>query len=726
MITNRNLDGQAAGSQDLARSARPSPIHAISGKMPCASLGLSLATLLFFSTLGAVPLNPRDMRARFSGTTNGLTAVCSGGGTIVAIGKNGTILTSSDTVTWSARSSGTANDLNGIAYGNGVFAVVEGTSGDETLSSPDGVAWSRQSLGAAAALRAVTFGQGRFVAVGEQGAIWTSTDGVSWSNRPTGVASTLKAVTFGNIFRNGTHPLFVAVGERGALLTSSDGLAWTFRDSGTLLDLNSVASVDTRNGVLANFIALGAAGTAVSSSDGVNWTAVFVPTEQDIFAAAGAGAFGNFAGGVFALAGQNGSFFTSDDGVVWKVQDAATTNNLRGVVHVDGEFLGVGDAGVIRCGFAWIRRTPPTTAHLLSATYGNGKHVVVGSGGTVLTSTDGVDWSGSIAGNETLYSVTYGAGRFVAVGDGLSVLVSTDGVSWATTSLPPLPGAAPPGSVFNPQPLQKVAYGNGSFIASGYYYVAAYPYPRPKDLIVISPDGVNWTVRTNLPLGYNVAGGGIGVTVSAGPDIFLLSGADLSSSTDGVSWTPRLLGTYFPLVLFGSNSFVGLSRFDNAGYAQIAITSSDGLTWYSNTPSYTVPCDGISYGDGSFLAVGSANGTSLFSASVDGSNWTSGVFFEQGVKSATFDGNSFVAVGASGLILQSIPDRLPVQLQMTKSAEGMDLVVVGDPGKTVDLQESNNLLDWNHWLTVTLSSGRTNVPVPATGKERLFLRARSD
>jgi hypothetical protein len=47
-----------------------------------------------------------------------------GNGLFVAVGKGGTILTSPDGVNWTARTSGTRNDLYGVTYGNGTFVAV--------------------------------------------------------------------------------------------------------------------------------------------------------------------------------------------------------------------------------------------------------------------------------------------------------------------------------------------------------------------------------------------------------------------------------------------------------------------------------------------------------------------------------------------------------------------------------------------------------------------------
>jgi hypothetical protein len=49
---------------------------------------------------------------------NTLNGVTYGNGIFVAVGGDGTIITSSDGKTWTSRSSGTSEWLNGVTYGN--------------------------------------------------------------------------------------------------------------------------------------------------------------------------------------------------------------------------------------------------------------------------------------------------------------------------------------------------------------------------------------------------------------------------------------------------------------------------------------------------------------------------------------------------------------------------------------------------------------------------------
>jgi hypothetical protein len=58
------------------------------------------------------------------GTNNWLEGVTYGNGLFVAVGKNGTILTSPDGVNWTERTSPAKAGLNGVTYGNGLFVAV--------------------------------------------------------------------------------------------------------------------------------------------------------------------------------------------------------------------------------------------------------------------------------------------------------------------------------------------------------------------------------------------------------------------------------------------------------------------------------------------------------------------------------------------------------------------------------------------------------------------------
>ena len=93
----------------------------------------------------------------YSGTTNALWGITYGNSTFVTIGSSGTILTSSDGVTWTSRTSGTSNILIGVTYGNGLFVTVGGRT--ILLTSSNVSSWTKRTSGTSENLFGVTYSQ---------------------------------------------------------------------------------------------------------------------------------------------------------------------------------------------------------------------------------------------------------------------------------------------------------------------------------------------------------------------------------------------------------------------------------------------------------------------------------------------------------------------------------------------------------------------------------------
>ncbi|NCX44781.1 MAG: cell wall-binding protein, partial [Betaproteobacteria bacterium] len=69
-----------------------------------------------------------------------------------------------------------------------------------SLSSKDGINWTLAQAPSASTpvLRAIAALSSSFVAVGEKGAIRSSSDGLSWTDRSSGTAQDLHAILVGN------------------------------------------------------------------------------------------------------------------------------------------------------------------------------------------------------------------------------------------------------------------------------------------------------------------------------------------------------------------------------------------------------------------------------------------------------------------------------------------------------------------------------------------------
>lgn len=171
-----------------------------------------------------------------------LTGVAYGTNQFVAVGRHGTILTSTNGQQWVPRTSGVTHDLFRVVFGNGMFVAVgqqqiawhsEWIPQVESiiLTSPDGTTWTQRLRKADFDLREISADNGRFVIAGSlteitqfewkslwRGAVFTSLNGWDWA---------VAAQTFGDL-----RPLGgVAYGNGGWLIYNSDNETWFSKDA---------------------------------------------------------------------------------------------------------------------------------------------------------------------------------------------------------------------------------------------------------------------------------------------------------------------------------------------------------------------------------------------------------------------------------------------------------------------------------------------------------------
>ena len=115
----------------------------------------------------------------------------------------------------------TGHPLRGITFGNSTYVVV-GRSGT-VLTSTDSISWTLRSNVTTEFLCGVSYLNGKFIAVGKNGSLLTSTDGITWDNKTSGISTDLKEISYGN-------GVYVAVGNDGTIISSADTETWTSRD----------------------------------------------------------------------------------------------------------------------------------------------------------------------------------------------------------------------------------------------------------------------------------------------------------------------------------------------------------------------------------------------------------------------------------------------------------------------------------------------------------------
>src|SRR5437016_26281 len=179
---------------------------------------------------------PRD-----SGVTNALRAVTFFGPRIVVTGEAGVVLYADSVADFEPGTllDGPTGDwLEAVAASAQTLVAVGDNSA--VYTSTNGVTWKRQAPSPPLNqwLRGVAFGNGTFVAVGENGLIATSPNGTNWTGRVSGTSAHLNRVAF-------TGNFFTAVGDGGVTLTgTADGSSWIPEKTGATNDLFHAASGD--------------------------------------------------------------------------------------------------------------------------------------------------------------------------------------------------------------------------------------------------------------------------------------------------------------------------------------------------------------------------------------------------------------------------------------------------------------------------------------------------
>jgi len=274
-----------------------------------------------------------------------LYAVISGpGGTRVAVGNSGSILTSTNGGDWQVQNSNVNEDLNGIAHD----------------------------------------GNNTYVVVGRSGIILTSTDAITWTvnifNHPDSISDTrYRAVTWST-----TLNTFLAVGDSGIVARSTNGTDWIAENTNTgkpMLDVIwvtdkflAVGGGTTTTGVLE--------GIVLTSSNGIDWQKQSVGPNvlRSII----------HDGAQYIIAGDNGSIYTSanannDWGVKKSITNSVASEDLKDLSYNAPNYVAVGNNGTVLtttdANSTWMNQgyQDTTTSTLRSVVWDGTRYTVVGT-----------------------------------------------------------------------------------------------------------------------------------------------------------------------------------------------------------------------------------------------------------------------------------------------------------------------------------------------------------
>ncbi len=516
-----------------------------------------------------------------------------------------------------------------------------------------GVAWTTRLQGPRGRVSGLAWNGSLLVTVGNS--IQTSSDVLRWDERMT-------LVSLNDVAWDGR--LFAAVGGSLFAYSSQTGLTWT-RSTTVAGNLGAVAGSGT------TWVGVGGAGMIRTSVDGLTWTSVSSPTTKDLRDVA-------WTGSQFVVVGREGIILTSPDGAAWTVRPGGTIEDFTAVGATSSLMVATTSPSFTSPsvlltspdGGTWTERARALPSGN-SITYAAGRWVVAGDT-KIVTSTDGVSWSVSSSNVGILPSVVHTGAEYVAVGwlggSVAGVYTSPDAQQWALRSyaqrLTTVARSSADGrlAAIGLSEVTLASTDNGATwqfggtlndsISSVFLDVAWFPPANAfvalvgegaNQRIYTSVDGVSWTRRGDAPY-YGALGASPSLIVNVGATVV---GRGLATSSDGVTWTPRIIPTTLAL----EDVFWTGSQFIAVGSSGTIITSPDGVTWTQRTSGTTVALLGVAASPLVTVVVG-ASGTIL--SSPDGVVWDSRTSGSRTLRRVAWTGNEFVAVGGSGTAVRSV------------------------------------------------------------------------
>ena len=195
-----------------------------------------------------------------------LQAIIYAANLFTAVGASGKIYTSASSTSWVSQTSGTSNQLNGIAYSSSLALYVAVGATGTIITSPNSITWTTRTSGTTNNLNAVLWDGTHFVAVGNSGTILTSTNGTTWTANAYSSANNLVDVAY-----DGTS-IYNAVDNTGNVVNASSpptGMAWTATQITTS---SAFPFTNASPSATAFWVAVGFQ-SIYTSTNGTTWTA---------------------------------------------------------------------------------------------------------------------------------------------------------------------------------------------------------------------------------------------------------------------------------------------------------------------------------------------------------------------------------------------------------------------------------------------------------------------
>lgn len=316
--------------------------------------------------------------------------------------------------------------VNDVEFANGIYVAVGGNG--KISTSTDLVTWTARTSGVKINFLNVLFFDGYFYTYGD-GKVLRSSDGVNWA-----ISATLSTTVAGIYLLNGV--LFAVGGSEtlGLVYTSVDGVNFIDSSFGTVHAQKGAAYV---NG---NYIVYGSYGSYSFSQTTNNFTHSFRVFGSSYLQRT------RVIGDAQFITSDAGVFYKTSDNVSYTKVVTGSSSNVMDICSNGSIYVTVGSSGGIYSSSdstSWIARTSGVSGALYSVAYGNGMFLAQKGGSTsVTTSQDGIAWNvytTDLPAGTSLRDIIFDNGIFIGVGTATSytnglVVTSTDGITWNVIS----------------------------------------------------------------------------------------------------------------------------------------------------------------------------------------------------------------------------------------------------------------------------------------------------
>ena len=421
--------------------------------------------------------------------------VAFGNGKFVAVAKQGTtenFIYSSDGKNWTAVDAlESLSDWSSITYGDGKFVVVSESS-NYTALSEDGINWTAVS-DVSGTWKGVAYGDDKFAAVasgGTNSVMWSLTGGVDInlntltvgssanldgfvandslvmvddtgavaSYTPTTTAITgvvdeggweTEDIPAQNDWRpmasgNGIISIVANSENTDQIATSTDnGLTWGVNNQGSGFNKNFQKMLFVNN----RFLLFAYTSLAYQSTDGENFTTTGMSGPDPSGSWGGAASNGNTVVVVNGAASSIGVQRSTDGGTNWEPAFQPVPDQIPWgpVTYGNGVWVAgnIGNKTDLMYStdnaVSWTQFNGPTQNWWYGADYGNGKFMLVGGSGKLLTSSTGLPGSfeaKNVPQTTRLSDVAYGNGTWVTIGQDYIYSSTNDGETWNVFNYP--------------------------------------------------------------------------------------------------------------------------------------------------------------------------------------------------------------------------------------------------------------------------------------------------